>query len=181
MKEQLEIHLNKKKILSNLPGALIFVILGIWIIGLAINAKNQILIQAIFFIVGLTSILFFGLISIVLLTKIVTSKAGMIINDEGLVDNTSGVSSGFIAWHDIKKINFSLSGSHTFLVIILKNPDKYIEREANFFKKITMRMNHKISGSPIHILVSFLDMDLNTLNEIIINKRFQKKPTAGLG
>ena len=82
MKEQLEIHLNKKKILSNLPGALIFVILGIWIIGLAINAKNQILIQAIFFIVGLTSILFFGLISIVLLTKIVTSKAGMIINDD---------------------------------------------------------------------------------------------------
>jgi hypothetical protein len=65
------------------------------------------------------------------------------------------------------------------LVIILKKPGKYIERESNFLKRIAMRMNYKISGSPIHILVSFLDTDLNTLNVMIANKRYQKKPAAG--
>lgn len=175
MNEQIEISLNKKKILPYLLGALIFVIAGVWMFSVALHTKNQILIQAIFIVVGLSSILFFGLIVIVLMTKLFKTQAGMIINDDGIIDNTSGVSVGFIAWRDIRKINYSYNGTHTFLVVIVKMPGKYIEKESNFLKRIAMRMNYKISGSPIHILVSFLDINLNTLHEMIINKRYQKK------
>jgi hypothetical protein len=180
MNQPIEISLNKKKILPYLLGALIFVIAGIWMISLAFQAKNQILIQAIFILVGLSSITFFGLVAIVLITKIIKSEAGMIINDDALIDNTSGVSAGFIAWNDIRKINYTYTGNHVFMVVILRKPENYIERETNFLKRFAMRMNHKMSGSPIHILVSFLDIDLYTLNETIANRRYQKKSNKHL-
>lgn len=179
MEQQIEIPLNKKRILPNLAGALVFTILGIGMMAGAIIAKGQLLMQVFIFIVGLASLLFFGLIAVVLLIKIFKNKAGMIISEEGLTDNASGVSPGFIAWQDIRKINYTYNGNYTFLVIVVKNPAKYIKRETNFLKRLAMRMNHKIAGSPIHILVSFLDTNLSALNNIIADKRYQKKNGGG--
>lgn len=179
MKEQSEIPFNRKKIIPHLLGALVFVVLGIWMITMAFYAKNQLFGQVVFFLVGLSSVSFFGLIFIMLFAKIIKSKAGIIINDEGLTDNAGGLPVGLIAWGDIKKVNFTLTGNNTTLVIILKRPEKYIERESNFLKRWAMRMNYKMSGSPVHIPANYLDIDLNTLNVMIAEKRFRKKPTAG--
>jgi hypothetical protein len=175
VQQTIEIALNKKRMLPILLGALVFVLLGIGMISLVFKARNQIALQAFLCIVGLAAVLFFGLIAIVLLPKMISSKPGMILSDEGLIDNTSGVSVDFIPWHDIRKINFSYSGTHTFVVVMVKKPGKYIERESNIIIRLAMQLNYKISGSPIHILASFLDINLNTLNEMIATKRFQKK------
>ncbi|ULQ57112.1 hypothetical protein KJS94_02735 [Flavihumibacter rivuli] len=180
MNEQVEIPLNKKKMLPLLLGALAFSLTGIWMINLALRVKNQLISQVIFFVIGLSALLFFGLVALVMLMKIFSNKAGMTITDEGMIDNASGISVGFIGWNEIKKIQYTQNGNFTTLVVFVKKPEKYLERESNFLKRLAMRMNHKISGSPIHITASFLDINLYTLNEMIATKRFQQKTKNGL-
>lgn len=181
MKTHIEISFNKRKVLPYVMGAQVFVLAGILILIIAMKAKNQVIMQLFLIILGLASILFFGLVALVLLPKLFTSKAGLIIADEGLWDHSSGVSAGFVPWVDIKKINYSYSGTNKFLVVMVKKPDKFIDRQTNLMKKLAMRMNYKISGSPIHILVSLLDTDLHTLNDIIATKRYPKTSGTGLG
>ena len=37
-----------------------------------------------------------------------------------------------------------------------------------------MRLNYKMSDTPVQILVSLLDTDINTLYNIVAEKRYQK-------
>lgn len=180
MKAQIEISFNKRKVLAFVAGALVFILAGILILNIAMKAKNQVIMQLFLITLGLVSILFFGLIALVLLPKLFTGKPGLIITDEGLWDYSSGVSAGFVSWGDIKKINYSNSGTNTFLVVMVKKPDKFIDRQTNLLKKLAMRMNYKISGSPIHVLVSLLNTDLYTLNDMIAARRYPKNSGAGL-
>jgi hypothetical protein len=179
MNQQVAIAFNKKKILPHLLGALVFAVLGTGMMALSLQAKNQLLVQVVFFTVGLAGLLFFGLIAVMHLMKMAKNKPALIITDEGLFDNSSGLSTGLIKWQDIKKLNFTRTGNQASLVIMLKKTDKYIERESNFLKKASMRINNKMSGSPVHIPLSYLDIDWPALSELIADKRFPQKPAAG--
>ncbi len=178
--QEIEIPLKKIKIGLYLLGAMVFVLLGGWMINSALLAKNQLVGKFIFFIIGLAGVLFFGLLAFVTLIKIFKTKAGLILSDEGLTDNTSGVAAGFISWKEIRKINISNSGSNSYLVVLVKNPEKFIKRERNFIKRFAMRMNYKMTGTPIHIMANFLDIDLYTLDCLITDKRFPKKTLPNL-
>jgi len=178
--QEIEIPLKKIKIGLYLLGAMVFVLLGGWMINSALLAKNQLVGKFIFFIIGLAGVLFFGLLAFVMLIKIFKTKAGLILSDEGLTDNTSGVAAGFISWKEIRKINISNSGSNSYLVVLVKNPEKFIKRERNFIKRFAMRMNYKMTGTPIHIMANFLDIDLYTLDCLITDKRFPKKTLPNL-
>lgn len=171
VKTHIEVLFNKRKLLPLVGGALFFVLASILILGAAMKMQNHVIMQLFLITVGLIGILFFGLIVLVMLPKLFTRKAGLIVADEGLWDNSSGVSAGFVPWSDIKKLNYTFSGTNTFMVLMLKKPDKFIEKQKNPIKKLAMRINCKISGSPIHILVSILDADLHTLNNLIAAKR----------
>ncbi len=175
MKAGIEILFNKRKLLPYMLGALAFVCAGVFFLMIGIKAKNQFFLQLFLLFLGVVSTLFFGLILLNFLPRAFTRKAGIIITDEGLWDYSSGISGGFIAWGDIKKISHSYSGTNVFLLVMLKKPDKFIASQKGLFKRIVMSLNHKISGTPIHILVSILDTDINTLNNIIASKRFQKQ------
>jgi hypothetical protein len=175
MKDAIAIPFKKKKFMPFILGVMIFVLAGIFLIYGAIQAKNQTILQIFIIVVGLSIVLFFGLIACVMLPKLFSHKLGLVIGDDGLFDDTTAVAAGLINWHDIKKIQFSYSGSNTFLIVMVKNPNKYMNRETNLLKKWAMRINYKISGSPIKILVSLLDVDFYTLNEQIANKGFATK------
>lgn len=175
MNEQIKIPLHKKKMVPYFLGAGIFVLLGIWIFLAAFQHELQLVGRIVFFLTGFASILFFGLVVIVLLLKLITKNAGLIISDDGLTDNSSGLSAGFIDWSDIRSIHFSGSGINKFLIIKVKKPEKYINRESNVLKRTAMHLNHKMSGSPIHILVSFLEINEFMLQDMIATKRFKKK------
>jgi len=174
MTERIEIALHKKKIVPYFLGASVFVLLSSWIFAAAFQSQLQIIGRIIFLTTVTASILFFGWTAFVLLTKLTTKNAGLIISDDGLVDNSSGLSAGLIDWADIKSISFTGSGINKFLIVNVKKPDKYIKREKYILKRTALLLNYKMSGSPIHILASFLDIDLFTLQDMIAAKRFKK-------
>ncbi|MBZ4042404.1 STM3941 family protein [Flavobacterium hibisci] len=168
-KEQIEIPLSKTKMIFAFTGSLIFVGLGIWFLVNQSKIGTPILYnqRTIF---GIASILFFGLVVITILRKFLDQKAGLMINPKGIVDNSSGLSVGMILWTDIQEITVLQVRNQKFLVIIVKNPQEYIDKMSNSIKRNVMKINYKSYGSPISISANALQTDFNKLHKLILEK-----------
>ena len=171
--EQIEIPLSKKKMLLTFFGAIAFVGFGVlFLITPSIfTNKNSIVVL----IVGLASILFFGLAAISIFRKFSDKKAGIIINRQGIIDNSSGVSAGLVLWSDIEEIETVKVQSQKFMIFIMKNPQDYIDRVTNPLKRKGMEMNYRIYGSPISISANSLQMNFDNLYKLLIEKMKEYK------
>ena len=105
-------------------------------------------------------------------------KAGLLINEEGIVDLVSEKENlGLIAWKDIEQIrikNSFLGGVR--LLLMLKNPDEYINGAKDWNTKKKMRLRYRKWGTPAVINIDNLEVRSNDLvkvikNEILLNKK----------
>lgn len=181
MKEKIEIPLSKKKLYLGILASLLFVIAGIWLFfytNLYQNFplklfRNPMIIKGI----GVLSILFFGTIRILQIKKLFDKKAGLIIDSNGITDNSNATSVGLIRWNDISDIKTKQVMSTKFLLINVLNPEEYIAKSKNGMKAKLMRTNMKVSGTPISITSSTLKYNFRKL-EKIIQIEFEKNKNA---
>jgi hypothetical protein len=174
--EQIEIPLNKKKMLLTFFGAVAFVGLGVlFLINPSIFVNTIFRNPTIIFIAGLASILFFGLVAITVFRKLSDKKAGLIINRQGIIDNSSGVSAGLVLWSDIEEIKISNVMSQKFLMFIVRNPQDYIDKVTNPLKRKGMEMNYKTYGSPISISANSLQTNFDNLYKLLSEKMKEYK------
>src|SRR5690606_50295 len=103
--KQVEIPLSKKKMYLMLIGSIVFVLIGVWII------LAQPMVRNVFFnnpivknVSGILAILFFGAVAISLSRKVQDNTPGLIVNEDGILDNSSAISAGFISWAEIINI-----------------------------------------------------------------------------
>ena len=102
-------------------------------------------------------------------------KAGLLINEEGIVDLVSEKGNlGLIVWKDIEQI---LGGIK--LLLMLKNPDEYINGAKDWNTKKKMRLQYRKWGTPAVINIDNLDVKPNDLvkvikNEILLNKKAER-------
>ena len=105
-------------------------------------------------------------------------KAGLLINEEGIVDFVSEKENlGLIAWKDIEQItikNNFLGGVK--LLLMLKNPNEYINGAKDWNIKKKMRLQYRKWGTPAVINIDNLEVKPNDLvkvikNEILLNKK----------
>ncbi|HEY5405515.1 MAG TPA: STM3941 family protein [Ginsengibacter sp.] len=166
--KQIEIQLSKFKLTLMALGCVMFIVGGICFI---INpAKYESFIMkspTIIFITGILSILFFGFLSFFFLKKLSDKFPGIIISDEGITDNSSGVSAGFIPWTDIIAIKETKVINQKLINIIVKNPQEYIDRQKSAFKRKTMQTNYKTFGTAIGISANGLKSNYDDLKKII--------------
>ena len=99
-------------------------------------------------------------------------KAGLFINEEGIVDLVSEKENlGLIAWKDIEQIrikNSFLGGVK--LLLMLKNPNEYIDGAKDWNTKKKMRLQYRKWGTPAVINIDNLDMKPNDLVKVIKNE-----------
>ena len=168
--EEVKISLSKTKIILMFVGCLLFVAAGIWFLVDTGTFKgsmryNPFLIQ----LFGILAIVFFGVIGFFLLKKIWDDKPALILNKEGLHDNSSGVSVGFIKWEDVEHFQtLDISGQKLILVKV-SNPLFYIDQVKGPFKKRMVKMNHKFYGSPVHLSANAMKMNYAELLELLEN------------
>ncbi len=187
MNNEIKIPLSKKKILLLFFGAVIIVIIGIWFLlepeqFLSIRRTNETLIQT----VGISATIFFGFCAVFAFKKLFDKKYGLIINENGIVDNSNATSVGLIKWTDIVGVRIEEVYSQKFMLIDVKNPEEYIEQKKGKAGKVAMKANYNIYGSPISITSNSLKFDFSEL-EKIIHKQLEKhtshlniqKPMAG--
>jgi hypothetical protein len=174
--EQIEIPLSKNKMFLTLLGAIAFVGLGLWFL---INPpKSNLWLlgnPTLIFIIGLASILFFGLVAVTIFRKFSDKKPGLIISKQGITDNSSGVSAGLIPWTDIQEIKMSQVMSQKFLMFIVSNPQDYLDKVTNPLKRNAMKMNYKTYGSPISISSNALKTNFDELQKLLEDKMNEYK------
>lgn len=171
-----EIALNKSKILLLLVASVLISGGGIWFM---IGEPGF---QLTFFgfpihilMLGSIILLFFGSCSILLFRKYMDTKPGLIINEQGLIDNSSAVSAGFIPWDDIESIQMLTLNRQDFIQIKVSNPQDYIDQQKSSFKRKLMQLNQSTYGSPINITANTLKISSEELFAIIKEHLEQQK------
>lgn len=134
---------NKLKVLLLLGGALLLICGSIWLVLNADSIVKQ--------LVGVIGALFFGIALFFITKKVSQTTYGLIINEEGIIDHTTGVSIGLVRWEDIVEIYPIKVSRNNMITVIVKNPEYYINLSKSRISKLALKANHKYYGSPIHI------------------------------
>lgn len=162
--QELIIPLSKTKMILTLLGSIAFVVLGGWLLIYASNGAEFIpfFVQA----VGVSAIVFFGIVAIFASKKLFDKSPGLIINAKGIFDNSSGVSVGLITWDQITGFSVSTVESQRFLTIHVHNPEAYLNR-GNFLQRIAIKANSKFYGSPVQLSSNSLQTNFDELLKTI--------------
>ena len=158
--EAIVIPLSKNKLALLVLGSSAFVAGSIWMWS---NAEAQPRFNPVWLkCVSLVGMLFFGICGIYGCIKFFDDKPGLIVDDEGIVDNSSAVAAGRICWDEIIGISVSEMAGQRFLTIEVVDPQKYIER-CGYVVRILHMANIKAVGSPINISANSLKMSFKEL------------------
>lgn len=169
--QPIEIPLSKKKLTLMVIGSLIFVVLGILFVTSPEKYTSSIMRSpTIIFISGLASILFFGLCFFFILKKLGDKSPGLIITDEGIMDNSSGVSVGQIKWTEIEDISVIKVYRQKLIMLQIKNPQDYIDKQTSSFKRKMMTINYKMYGTPVSLTSNGLKISFNELLSTLTEK-----------
>lgn len=178
--EQIEIPLSKVKIMMLFCGAVAFVLIGLWLM-ISPPEVNQSSRRAFFFnpgflfFIGLISVLFFGFCAVFIFKKLFDTKPGLIINQKGFIDNSSVMSAELVLWSDIKEIKIITINNQKIIMVILNNPQDYLNKVTNKLKKKGMEINYKWYGAPISISANSLQTKDKDLYKILLEKMQQYK------
>jgi hypothetical protein len=167
---QIEIPLSKKKLILMLIGSIGFVAAGLWFVINPPTISNPFFGNpTVIFVTGIASILFFGLCAVYIARKLPDNKPGLIIDNIGLTDNSSGVSAGQILWSDIENISVIEILRQKLIMLQVKNPQNYIDKQTSGFKRKMMQMNLNMYGTPLSITSNSLQIKFDELLNILNN------------
>lgn len=174
--EEKTIEISKVKLTGLIGLSLLFVMLGIWIAYYApiveIEIFNNNILRK---VIGLLSIIYFGIMGILIAKKLFENKYGIKINDEGIYDNSTILYSGLIKWENIESIEKSKVLNQKFIRIIVNNPNDFINRQKNILKRKNVEINIKKFGSPIQIATNSLKIQCEELSEIMTSQLDKRK------
>ena len=161
------IPLSKGKLLLSTLGAFAFVAIGFWFVMAPPSRTGSSLESTLLMVLGLVAILFFGGIAMLVIRKLFDSRPGLIINEQGLMDNSGGLSAGQILWTDIEDISVLQIQRQRLILVFVKNHQDYIDRQSNGWKRKLMTMNYRQYGTPLSISTNGLKISFDELVEIL--------------
>ena len=106
--------------------------------------------------------------------KITSPQMGLLINEEGITDNGTGSSIGLVHWKDIMSLRMTGIPNSKMLLIMVREPQKYINQGTGKLVRFFLRLNNMIYGSPIVIPTITLNIkedDLETKVMEALKKR----------
>lgn len=166
----IKIELNRKRI-----GFLYFLSLGTslfcWYI-LSSTSDEFTTFDKMMSVIGL---LFFGGGSFFLLAHLMSKDLGLKIDDEGLTINLPFLKIGLIPWSEINGSKVIHILGNEILIIILKNPDKYLQSNKFPLAKILYKTTFSDTPDGIHISADKLSMSMEQIIQLIEIKLEIKK------
>ena len=162
------IPLSKTRISWFFIGSLFFTALGIWFITAPPEIRHPLLGNStLIFVAGLSSLLLFGIMSVLYAVKLFQKAPGLIIDQAGITDNASGISAGLIRWEDLEKISVMELRKQKLLMLYVHNPQYYIERQRNGIKRKIMQINYNSFATPISISTNGLRCKFEELHTVL--------------
>ena len=114
-------------------------------------------------VIFIVVIIFFGFTALIYLKIILSTKPTLSISEKGICDN---VFFGLIEWEDVAGFRKLRVQKQDYILILLENPEKYIEK-FNFFKQKWLNFNLKQYGTPVMIHTVNLKIDQEELLNIV--------------
>jgi len=159
MSDKIEIPFSKGKIVMLTLGAVAFVVIAIWMcLSPEMSAFRK--------VIAVVGILFFGWCAIIGLKKLFDQRPGLVVDEEGVVDHSSGISVGRIPWSDIVAIEETLMSGQKFVTILLHDPEAYLSKGGAIKAKINAA-NLQMTGSPINISANPLKLSHTELKQLL--------------
>jgi len=116
----------------------------------------------------LVTLVFYTSISLVSYLKVVFDKTAILkLTDTAMIDNSSIFSCGEIVWEDIAGVTMKKGIHMHYLIVKLKNPEKYLPK-GNFLKKYFIQNRIKKLGTPVILSETHLKCNIDVLREIIL-------------
>lgn len=166
--EKIEIKPKKAKLIALLVFALVFAGLGVFLVLLPQMKESMSLMKRYFcYFAGAAAILFFGLAFISVLRKMLSTSFGLTITDEGITDNSSASSLGFIPWKMITGVRETMMNHRRILCVMIHAPEQLIEIQKSSAKRFVLNQNFRLTGTPFIITTSTLDCDFDMLKRAL--------------
>ncbi|SFU66735.1 hypothetical protein SAMN05216480_11259 [Pustulibacterium marinum] len=176
MEDRIEIPLSKTKLLLLLLGGIGFVVLGTWFTIHPEQFKTPLFQSSeVIRMSGIASIVFFGVCVVFIFKKLFDKKVGLIMDENGITDHSSGTSVGLIEWDDIIGLETVQVASTKIMMLLTNQPEKYIARAKNGIAKQAMKANYKMYGSPLSIASNSLQITYDDLEKLITKVLDERK------
>ncbi|MCF6405117.1 hypothetical protein L3C95_19600 [Chitinophaga filiformis] len=174
--EIIEIPSSKKKLIKTLIGGIFLVTAAIWML-VSDHVSTNFLLRLPYVKngVAIAGILLFAVGSFFIVKRLRNKKAGLIISDDGIIDNMSAANPGLIPWSDIEEVVSNSVMKQEFLTLIVRNPEEYIGRQRSFLIRKTMQLNFKSYGSPIQIPLNNLKASPAEIKNIVATKMIGRR------
>jgi hypothetical protein len=185
----IEIPLSKAKLAKLLIFSILFLIVGLWMIITQPETSNPVFNNVFVKALAAYGGTLMGLLGIYFFTKkLFDKRPGIILDSQGITDNSGALSRGLIPWENIdvifeKTIQASFASKERFITIGLKNPEQYIANETNPVKRKLMSLNSNNHNSPVNISTNGLKIrhgDLLQLMQERLHKYKTNKLTSTL-
>jgi hypothetical protein len=165
--QEVVIPLSKKKAALLIAGAVAFVSAAVWIWSCADGTTDAVTVKWLAAIgAGI-----FGICGVYGCFKVFDDKPGLVVDVQGIVDNSSAVAVGRVPWSDISAITVGSISHQRFLTIHVHDPRKYIAG-GGFVRRWLNAANAKLTGSPINIASNSLALSFDEL-ELIVKDAFR--------
>ena len=120
--------------------------------------------------VGLVTLVFFGAIAVSILFHLAKGGPAIIINAQGIVDHSSGVSVGLIPWDHIRDVREYRVQDQVFLSITPKNLEALLKKQPRW-KRAVMRANLSMGAGPVNVPQAALGVKVSDLVREIDQRR----------
>ena len=158
-----EIQANKKRFFLMLGLSVLFVVLGFLpFLGTGLRESRK-YVPVFYDAVFIVMIIFFGFTALIYLKMILSTKPVISISEKGICDNASF---GMIEWEDVAGFRKVRVQKQDYILILLENPEKYIEK-FNFFKQKWLSLNLKQYGTPVMIHTGNLKINQKELLNMV--------------
>jgi hypothetical protein len=163
------IRASKAKLIALGVTALMFILMGVWLYELPPGHFGHLgplghvyAVRA----VAVAGMVFFGCAGAFAFVKYFDTAPALTIDGRGLRDRSSAVAVGFVPWHDVAGVKeYGLLGQR-FVVVMLREPDKYSGALAPWLRPIA-RINTRMCGSPVILAPTALELEFAQLYRLV--------------
>lgn len=108
-----------------------------------------------------------GSIALYTIKRMFDKGPGLIISQEGIIDNSGLVSVGRVSWEDVEGISSNKVLFSECVSLRVKQPFKFIDRESSLFKRLWLQRENSKLGTPVNISGGGLQIKYKELFNIV--------------
>ncbi len=158
--------------------AIVFAAGGLGMLGVSVFGAAMVWTTA---VIGLVSAAFFGPIAVGTVRKLFDARPGLLVDAEGIVDNSSGGAAGRIPWSEITAISTSFLVGQRYVNVHVIDPERFLVRGTRV-QRFFRRRNMAMIGTPISISPNGLAVNFDALEAALVRgfERYGRMEDRGL-